>query len=228
MAGLDNWVSIAAVDVRQNGTKKTNVWSISDIVSDDPTDYRQALILMDGDLFDACLNLEQSFYESGYERGRQEGRVLGRDEGRILGMKEGWDIGFELGVYLGIAEALRSNRRASTTTTTTTTKATTTCSASETTGPLGMEDKTTGGARRAASERKLARLVDGVYDSLLASSLGHGREVGMEEGNMRRGDVHPRNEELQAYVQEVRAKFKMIAAMVGREDRRRISALLAL
>ncbi len=158
------------------------------------------------DIFDACLNLEQSYYESGYERGREEGRVLGRDEGRILGMKEGWDIGFELGLYLGVAEALRSQRGA----------LATTSSTAETTA---VENK-----RKNASERKLARLVDGVYDSLTGSSLGRGGEV--DEGSMRRGDVHPRNDELHAYVQEVRAKFKMIAAMVGEEDRQRISTLV--
>ena len=165
------------------------------------------------DLFDACLSLEQSYYERGYERGREEGRILGRDEGRILGVKEGWDIGFELGVYLGVAEGLRSRREAPTTS-----------SASET---VEMESK-----RTTASERKLARLVDGVYDSLMESSLGRGGEVAevaeVAEGNMRRGDVHPRNEALQAYVQEVRAKFKMIAALMPPEDRHNVSELLVV
>ncbi len=168
------------------------------------------------DLFDACLSLEQSYYERGYERGREEGRILGRDEGRILGVKEGWDIGFELGVYLGVAEGLRSRREAPTTS-----------SASET---VEMESK-----RTTASERKLARLVDGVYDSLMEASVGRGGEMAevaevaeVAEGNMRRGDVHPRNEALQAYVQEVRAKFKMIAALMPPEDRHNVSKLLVV
>jgi len=183
-------------------------------------DGRRAMAMMAGDdIFDACLNLEQTYFEKGYEEGRREGRVLGRDEGRILGIKEGWDIGFELGVYLGIAEALRSSRQVGAGTSTVTTG-----SVPET-APASRPVRASG-ALGTASERKLARLVDGVYDSLMASSLGSGRPI--DEANMQRGDVHPRNEEMQAYVQDVRAKFKMIAALVGDEDRRRIDEFIGV
>lgn len=76
------------------------------------------------------------------------------------------------------------------------------------------------------AERKLGRLVDTVYDSLMASSLGSGREVAVHGGDMQRGDVHPRNEEMQAFVKDVRAKFRMIVALVGEEERRRINRFL--
>ena len=79
-------------------------------------------------------------------------------------------------------------------------------------------------AKSTAAERKLARLVDGVYEALMASSLGSRRDV--DEADLQRGDVHPRNEEMQAFVQDVRAKFKMIVSLVGGEDRLRIDGVL--
>ncbi|KZV67404.1 DUF1715-domain-containing protein [Peniophora sp. CONT] len=57
---------------------------------------------MDFDL-EELVNIEQTFYDSGYADGRAHGRIHGLIEGRALGREKGFEIGEELGFYEGAA-----------------------------------------------------------------------------------------------------------------------------
>ncbi|EIE23590.1 DUF1715-domain-containing protein [Coccomyxa subellipsoidea C-169] len=59
------------------------------------------------DLFDACLDLESTHIEEGYEEGKKDGKAAGLKEGRELGELKGCEIGSEVGFYAGFCEALR-------------------------------------------------------------------------------------------------------------------------
>jgi hypothetical protein len=170
----------------------------------------QQLSVRMGDLFDACLTLEEEHFQNGYDEGRREGRILGRDEGRILGLQKGFELGYELGLYLGCVEALRDTRSVAKD------KPSHSRTSPENEVPPNQHQVT----HTSAVERKLARLVDTLHGMLCSCSLGCEREVDLLD--MQRGDIHPRNEHMQVFMDDVRSKFKVIVAMLDDETKRKI------
>jgi hypothetical protein len=57
-----------------------------------------------GDLFDACLDLEDQHISEGHTEGVRDGRAAGLTEGRELGQQKGVEIGSELGFYAGFVQ----------------------------------------------------------------------------------------------------------------------------
>mmetsp|Transcript_19176 Transcript_19176/g.31390 ORF Transcript_19176/g.31390 Transcript_19176/m.31390 type:complete len:143 (+) Transcript_19176:73-501(+) len=51
--------------------------------------------------FDALLDLENQFIESGYNEGLQKGQDAGIKEGHRLGLLKGFELGEEVGFYYG-------------------------------------------------------------------------------------------------------------------------------
>ncbi|KAI5116905.1 hypothetical protein M0805_000800 [Coniferiporia weirii] len=54
---------------------------------------------------EVLVDLEQQFYDVGYEDGLQHGKIHGRIEGRELGRQKGFEMWEELGFYMGFARA---------------------------------------------------------------------------------------------------------------------------
>ncbi|KAI0942597.1 hypothetical protein AcW1_003184 [Taiwanofungus camphoratus] len=73
---------------------------------DDPIRLLQSICAnffsMDFDL-ESLVNVEQTFYESGFKDGFTHGRIHGSIEGRALGREKGFEMWEELGFYEGFA-----------------------------------------------------------------------------------------------------------------------------
>ncbi|XP_010268812.1 PREDICTED: formimidoyltransferase-cyclodeaminase isoform X2 [Nelumbo nucifera] len=60
------------------------------------------------DIFDACVNLEETHFQEGYRDGFNDALALGRQEGREVGLKLGFQVGEEVGFYRGCVDVWNS------------------------------------------------------------------------------------------------------------------------
>ena len=68
------------------------------------TDVACSVATCMGDLFDACLDLEDQHIAEGRSEGVRDGRAAGLAEGRELGQQKGVEIGSEVGFYAGFCQ----------------------------------------------------------------------------------------------------------------------------
>lgn len=58
---------------------------------------------MEGDPFDSLLDIEQEFYQEGYDAGLADGQHAGLVEGKVFGIEKGYEKALELGRLRGRA-----------------------------------------------------------------------------------------------------------------------------
>ena len=66
-----------------------------------------------GDIFDSILNLEDEFYQEGYELGARDGEKAGRIEGRLFGIRKGFEKMLVMGKLRGQALVWRARHELS-------------------------------------------------------------------------------------------------------------------
>ncbi|KAK9813957.1 hypothetical protein WJX73_006838 [Symbiochloris irregularis] len=60
-----------------------------------------------GELFDSCVDWEETSIREGHSEGLRDGEIAGQLEGRDLGIQKGLELGTEVGYYSGCAQIWR-------------------------------------------------------------------------------------------------------------------------